>query len=37
MDAPDTALQGRDTTITACLCVAFELGEKRFQRSAHVV
>jgi transposase len=33
MDAPDTALQGRDTTITGWLCVAFELGEKSWKLS----
>jgi transposase len=33
MDAPDTALQGRDTTITGWLGVAFELGEKSWKLS----
>ncbi len=33
MNAPDTALQGRDMTITGCLCVAFELGEKSWKLS----
>jgi transposase len=33
MDAPDTALQGRDTTITGWLYVAFELGEKSWKLS----
>ncbi len=33
MDALDTALQGRDTTITGWLCVAFELGERSWKLS----
>lgn len=33
MDAPDTALQGRDMTITGCLCVASELGEESWKLS----
>jgi len=33
MNAPDMALQGRDTPITGCLYVAFELGEKTWKLS----
>ncbi len=33
MNAPDMALQGRDTTITGWLYVAFELGEKSWKLS----
>ncbi len=33
MDAPDTALQAWDSTITGWLCVAFELGEKSWKLS----
>jgi transposase len=33
MDAPDTALQGQDTTIVGRLYVAFELGEKSWKLS----
>jgi len=33
MNAPDTALQGQNTTITGRLYMAFELGEKSWKLS----
>ena len=33
MNAPDTALQGQDTTITGRLYMAFELGDKSWKLS----